>query len=44
MKYQQGQNREQLHIFPMSMEASISAENEVRMIERKPSAYYIPSF
>jgi hypothetical protein len=29
MKYQQGQNREQLHIFPMSMEASISAENEV---------------
>ncbi|MBS4062763.1 MAG: IS1182 family transposase [Bacteroidetes bacterium] len=33
MKYQQGQNREQLHIFPVSMEASIGADNEVRMIE-----------
>ncbi|MDO8899244.1 MAG: IS1182 family transposase [Bacteroidales bacterium] len=33
MKYQQGQDREQLHIFPVSMEASIGADNEVRMIE-----------
>jgi transposase len=33
MKYQQGQDREQLHIFPMSMEAAISSDNEVRMIE-----------
>lgn len=33
MKYQQGQDREQLQIFPMSMEAAISADNEVRMIE-----------
>lgn len=33
MKYQQGQDREQLHIFPVSMEAAISHDNEVRMIE-----------
>jgi len=33
MKYQQGQDREQLHIFPVSMEATISTDNEVRMIE-----------
>lgn len=33
MKYQQGQDREQLHIFPLTMEASISADNEVRMID-----------
>lgn len=33
MKYQQGHDREQLHIFPVSMEAAISADNEVRMIE-----------
>ena len=33
MKYQQGHNREQLHIFPVSMESAIGADNEVRMIE-----------
>ena len=33
MKYQQGQDREQLHIFPVSMEAAIGVDNEVRMIE-----------
>ncbi len=33
MKYLQGQDREQLHIFPVTMEAAIGADNEVRMIE-----------
>lgn len=33
MKYQQGQDREQLQVFPVTMEASISSDNEVRMIE-----------
>jgi transposase len=33
MKYQQGQDREQLRIFPVSMEAAISQDNEVRVIE-----------
>ena len=33
MKYLQGQDREQLHIFPVTMEAAIGADNKVRMIE-----------
>ncbi|MDA3905458.1 MAG: transposase, partial [Bacteroidales bacterium] len=33
MKYLQGQDREQLHIFPVTMEAAIGADNEARMIE-----------
>jgi transposase len=33
MKYQQGHDREQLHIFPVTMESSIGADNEVRMID-----------
>ena len=33
MKYLQGQDREQLHIFPVTMEASIGTDNKVRMIE-----------
>ncbi|MCK9450109.1 MAG: hypothetical protein M0Q90_00260 [Bacteroidales bacterium] len=33
MKYQQGQDKEQMHIFPVSMEATISHDNEVWMIE-----------
>ncbi|MBU1011073.1 MAG: hypothetical protein KKD74_13140 [Bacteroidetes bacterium] len=33
MKVQQGHNREQLHIFPVSMESAIGTDNEVRMIE-----------
>ncbi len=33
MKYLQGQDREQLHIFPVTMEAPIGTDNKVRMIE-----------
>ncbi len=33
MKFIQGQNREQLHLFPQSLEASISLDNEVRVID-----------
>ncbi|MBS4056387.1 MAG: hypothetical protein KGZ82_03620 [Bacteroidales bacterium] len=33
MKYQQGHNRDQLHIFSLSMQFGIGAGNAVRMIE-----------
>ena len=33
MKYVIGQNREQLHIFPVSLDESISKDNEVRIID-----------
>jgi len=33
MKYIQGQNREQQNIFPISLDASISQDNEVRIID-----------
>ena len=33
MKYVQGQNREQTFIFPVSLDASINQDNEVRVID-----------
>jgi len=33
MKYIQGQNRSQTHLFPVSLEDAISADNEVRLID-----------
>ena len=33
MKFIQGQNRQQLHLFPVSLEESISIDNEVRVID-----------
>ncbi|WP_319231658.1 hypothetical protein [Draconibacterium orientale] len=33
MKYLQGQNREQIHLFPASLDQAINANNEVRLID-----------
>tara|TARA_R110002050_G_C8895145_1_gene509718 strand:+ start:94 stop:1662 length:1569 start_codon:yes stop_codon:yes gene_type:complete len=33
MKYLQGQNREQIHLFPVSLDQAINADNEVRLID-----------
>lgn len=33
MKFIQGQDRTQIHIFPVSLDQSIEAENEVRLID-----------
>jgi transposase len=33
MKFIQGYNRQQTHLFPVSLEASIDADNEVRIID-----------
>jgi transposase len=33
MKFIQGQNRQQIHLFPLSLEASIALDNEVRVID-----------
>ena len=33
MKYLQGENREQIHLFPVSLNDAVDAENEVRLID-----------
>jgi len=33
MKYIQGKNREQIALFPISLEVSIDTDNEVRLID-----------
>lgn len=33
MKYLQGQNREQIYLFPVSLDDAVNAENEVRLID-----------
>ena len=44
MKYIIGQNREQLHIFPVSLDESISKDNEVRIIDLFVESIDIKSF